>query len=372
MSEEINRLKAEEKQESSSPNGEVVSTPSQRHNQHHKKGESITGPLILILIGAYFLLRNLGYTNLELNWWIVGRFWPLFLIFIGLNIVAGQVKGGAGSLLRGLISIAFVTVFGSLLLWGDQLPLVSTYEAAEVQVQNISIPQRDVSTAEVTIDFSNARASLTALEDSNNLLAGTVSYLDSVETSVDYDGDTAELSLDTDDSLFFWGGWNVSLTPWELSLNSSIPTDLRLDLANGRTELDLDDLTLTYLRIDAGNGGTSVTMPGGDYDIRYEAGNGSAKLVLPPTGRHHMNLDAANGAMTIELPPTMEARIEIDDGNGRFNLPAHLQLVSGEAYGDSVWETPNYRSNAANVIEIDLEMGNGAVTFESSGLSTGR
>lgn len=372
MSEEISRLKAEEKQEeTSSPNGEVISTSSQRRNQHHKKGESITGPLILILIGAYFLLRNLGYTNLELNWWVLGRFWPLFLIFIGLNIVAGQAKGGLGSLLRGLISIAFVTVFGSLLLWGDQLPMVSNYQTAEVQIQEVSVPRRDISTAEVTIDFSDAQASLSALDDSNDLLAGTVSYLDSVETSTDYNGSTAELTLDTDDSGFFWGSWDVSFTPWELSLNSSIPTDLRLDLANGRTELDLDELTLTYLRIDAGNGPTSVTMPGGDYDIRYEAGNGAARLVLPATGRHQMNLDAANGAMTIELPPTMEARLEIDDGNGRFNLPTHLQLVSGDENGDSVWETPNYRANAANVIEIDLEMGNGAVTFES-GSGTGR
>lgn len=52
-----------------------------------KSIESIFWGVIIILIGALFLAKNLGWTGLNI-WDIVGKYWPLVLIYIGAkNII---------------------------------------------------------------------------------------------------------------------------------------------------------------------------------------------------------------------------------------------------------------------------------------------
>ena len=46
----------------------------------------LTGGLIFIGIGLLFLLRNLyGFSV----WWIIARYWPILLIFIGIKKIYG-------------------------------------------------------------------------------------------------------------------------------------------------------------------------------------------------------------------------------------------------------------------------------------------
>lgn len=48
-------------------------------------------PVFLIIIGAYFLLSNLGYLPPE-TWGVI---WPLFVIAVGLSMVFGRKKGSS-------------------------------------------------------------------------------------------------------------------------------------------------------------------------------------------------------------------------------------------------------------------------------------
>jgi len=47
----------------------------------------LLGGVVLLLIGAILLLRNLGYVPQELDQW-----WPVILIVIGLGIVVGRQR----------------------------------------------------------------------------------------------------------------------------------------------------------------------------------------------------------------------------------------------------------------------------------------
>lgn len=370
MSDEISRLKEEARQEQNNQNGKVVNAP-RHHGRHdkHREASSITGPLILILLGIYFLMRNLGYTDLQLNWWIFARFWPLFLIFAGLNIVAGQIKGGFGTLIRALISLGTVTIFGALLLFGDSLPFVQAH-SPNVQLQEISVERQDTETAAVEINFSNAQAELSGLVDSNDLLAGTVSYVGDVRVNADEADGFTELSVDTDDK-WFWG-FSGQMQPWKLGLNTAVPLDLKLNLNNGPTTLDLSELTLTNLDINAGNGSTKITLPSGDYDMVYDGDNGGATIILPAEGSHYIIVNGGNGSINFTLPATiMEARITVNDGNGSFTAPEHMRLVSGERNGDGVWETPGFDPDRPNVIDMEIDVDNGSIRVEAGDI-TGR
>lgn len=47
------------------------------------KRESLFWGLIILVLGMLFLLKNFG---LEINvWHLVGKYWPLILIYIGLK-----------------------------------------------------------------------------------------------------------------------------------------------------------------------------------------------------------------------------------------------------------------------------------------------
>ena len=56
--------------------------------QNGRRGAVLAG-LILIVIGALFLLSNLGL----LGWWRWDVFWPLILIGVGVALLAGRLLG---------------------------------------------------------------------------------------------------------------------------------------------------------------------------------------------------------------------------------------------------------------------------------------
>lgn len=54
------------------------------------KRESLFWGLIILVLGMLFLLRNFG---LEINvWHLLGKYWPLILIYIGLKNVYLYLK----------------------------------------------------------------------------------------------------------------------------------------------------------------------------------------------------------------------------------------------------------------------------------------
>jgi hypothetical protein len=73
--------------------------------KHHNEGPDISGAFMLIGIGVIFLLINLGYLDISI-WTILWRFWPVFLILGGLQLIFG--KGTIGRLIVGFVSLFVV------------------------------------------------------------------------------------------------------------------------------------------------------------------------------------------------------------------------------------------------------------------------
>jgi lia operon protein LiaF len=54
------------------------------------KKESLFWGFIILLLGVLFLLRNYGF---EINvWHLIGKYWPLILIYIGLKNIYFYAK----------------------------------------------------------------------------------------------------------------------------------------------------------------------------------------------------------------------------------------------------------------------------------------
>ncbi len=146
-------------------------------NPVSKGGRSLLAPLAMITIGVLFLLDNLNVIA-PLNWGAALRFWPLALIFAGLNVLAVQVRRPLGTVLSLLVTAAALTVFGYLLLSGSPddalrglgLPVGGV---SEVRQETFALDAAGVTAAEITLDLANSATVIGPLTG-DGLIAGSV------------------------------------------------------------------------------------------------------------------------------------------------------------------------------------------------------
>lgn len=328
-----------------------------------RKGPSLFGPVFLIGLGGYFLLTNLGVIDGELNWHLLSRWWPLFLIFAGLNVLVRAVRGPAGSCLSGVVGLAAALTFGGLLLFGDQLPFLNSAAGSNIQTQEIAVDRQEASQAEVELEFSEADVLLTSLNDSPLLLSGRVNYQGELFLEESLRGDRLELGLDLDedDSRNFTSNLNQSTqAPWELALNDQVAINLELHLDSGRAELDLRDLTLTDLVINGSSGDLVAWLPAGEYKTHLFAGSGTVELYLPEEALSTslLEIEAGTGPLNVYLPASLPVKMELEEEVGR-------KLSSGDFHYEAEygWVTNNFDPDVP-YLELDIDVSSGAVNIE--------
>ncbi|MFZ1396113.1 MAG: DUF5668 domain-containing protein [Candidatus Promineifilaceae bacterium] len=336
-------------------------------SRRRKNGRSLFGPIFLIGLGVYFLLRNLGVVS-DLNWGLALQMWPLLLIFLGLNIIVQQVKRPFGTFLSGIVSLVAIGVFGAVLLFGLELPFLSGLNlqtSAEYREETVLVPNEDVASAPVSLDLGALGADVTGLDGSQNVLEGSLSLAGDLDFRQRMQGSEAIISLGEKQSGWWFGDFvsGMAQPPWQIGLSRTVPLDLTVDIGSGQTDLALDSLLLSDLVVDMGSGAVNLQLPGGEYDVRLDGGSGQVVILLPGNGRQEIEIDAGSGAMDLFLPPNMAARVELDSGSGQVSLDERFERVSGDDE-DGAWETPNYDRDNDNNILIILDGGSGAISIE--------
>jgi hypothetical protein len=332
------------------------------------------GPVLLIAIGIFLLLANLNMLP-ALNWQAVLRLWPLLLVFIGLNILVRQVPSPAGTLLSALVAIAAVALFGYVLLFADQIPIVDRLGGIALGApmrEQISFPADDVDSASVALHMAAPHVEIRALEDSNDLIAGSVTHRGELffDTAVSDGHATIELDTAGGNSLFSWvdpTDWfdSASEKDWEIGLHPQTPMTLLLDLSSGSATMDLKSLNLAELTVKGSSGATTVSLPDGEFDTDYDVGSGSVSLELPEKGSQHITVDGGSGSLRILVPASLEVRLTIADaGSGRLTLnDSRFALVEGDEDGAGTWETGGYAGSSERV-ELVIDVGSGGITVE--------
>lgn len=315
-----------------------------------KGGRSMFVPLAMIILGVLFLLDNLNLIA-PLNWGAALRFWPLALIFVGLDVLAVQFRRPLGTLLSLLVTAAALAVFGFLLLRGSPedalrglgLPVT---DAPELRRETFAQSAEGVTSAEITLSLGNLPTTIGPLND-GGLIAGSVWTRGAAQVDTERDDDgrvEMEVGVRENAADWFdprtWGGGEDR--QWVIDLSPAVPLDLRIDAGNGATTAALEALNLTALTLDSGNGALEATLPAGDYDVRVDSGNGSVAL---------------------RLPQGVEARVAYDSGNGSVNVDNRFQRISGDR-DEGIYETAGYDA-AAGGISIDLDSGNGSITISA-------
>lgn len=335
-----------------------------RREQRHM---SLFGPIVLIAIGLFFLFNRFNLLT-DLYWLDVLRLWPLLLVFLGLNVVALQAPRPYASLFSGFISLAAVVVFGYVLLNGlAGTPFSSRLAVGDWQTETIQFGAADVNTAVYDIVIGPPGADLHALEDSRDLIAGTITYQDDYLFDHRVSGSEATIRLApqnrSEEWVFLPDYWREygETNRWQLGLNGNVPAAVTLEAVAGRSQLDLRDLQLDSLQLTTNAGDVELLLPGGSYDAILVTNAGSTEITLPENGRHAINLEVNAGTVTLYLPSDMALHVEVDRAMGSFSASnAGLHRVDGQ---ENVWETPGY-DDAQDRLDLAIHISLGSVTVD--------
>ncbi|HEU0235354.1 MAG TPA: DUF5668 domain-containing protein [Candidatus Limnocylindrales bacterium] len=204
--------------------------------------------LLLVIIGALFLLRNTGWFILD--WDVV---WPILLIVFGgwFILAAMRHRGSSGG---------------------------STYAVSVAGEERLDLDLR----------VGAGRFRIGAVDDPTNLVS-VVSTAGDINGDVRRDGTRAHVRLVRDASWWPLGWWDGG-TEWRIGLPRAVSA--RLDLAGGAGDFDVD---LSAVPVST---------------VRIAVGAAQARLRLPrPTGDVPVDITTGASALIIEVPSGVEARV---------------------------------------------------------------
>lgn len=295
------------------------------------------GPVLLIAVGAIFLLGNMGILGAN-TWQVLFQLWPIALIAVGLDLLVGR---------RSLVwSVVIVLVVAGLIIAALTLTNLpgsqfrpTGYPAA--QSESVSQPLDGAKRANVEIAFGPGAVQIGALSDSDKLLEGTVGTLDGVQLTQTFhvSGDTATYRLGTrmpGPEAFFPPRFSSSAPSWDLRLNQDVPMALKLN-GVGTSELDLSRLQITSLDANLGVGTTTIT--------------------LPAEGQVQASVSVGVGETTITVPQGMAARVQVDSGIGGLKVPPTYRR------DNNVYTSPDY-DTSRNRMDLKVRGGVGKVSIQ--------
>ncbi len=253
--------------------------------------------IVLVLVGGILLLDNLGFfARFNISVWTL--IWPLFLIALGVRVLAGSFFRGSAEM-----------------------------EHAVVRLEGAS-------RARVRVQHGAGRMVFSAGGSPDMLLEGD--FGGGVNVDSHRSGDMLESRLRTAVQFFpFMWAPGFSLN-WNVSLNRDIPLELSLETGACETRLDLTDLKVTDLRVESGASSTEVSMPAnaGNTRARFQTGAASVKIRIPQGVAAHIRSHGGLSSTTVD--------------QARFPR-------MGDYYQSADYDA------AANRSDIEIEMGVGSV-----------
>ncbi len=260
-----------------------------------KNRTSLFGPIVLIGLGILLLLSNFGVITLNV-WDLLFRFWPLFLVAAGLDLLLGR-RTNSGALV-GLVLI------GGLIVGAIWLGYFRNNTGEAASTQTIRQALEGATSAEIEIESSISKLQINPGADSAQLIEGTVALHNNEEIETDFSpiGDTARYSLKSKSRSFIFPNFgNNDNGLWDLQLNSATPIALSVDTGIGSAELDLELLQLTSLEVNTGIGAVEITLPdSGDFEATIEGGVGEIIVLIPDTMAAQITANAGIGNAQVE------------------------------------------------------------------------
>jgi hypothetical protein len=255
------------------------------------KLDRIMWGILLLFIGGVLLMQNFGLINFY--WWSVWRFWPIFLIIAGVNILFNRNKSKIGS----MVSIVILVVTLGFLFFKGQERAGRNSTVIENLDEDFDLGQEKIGPQPLSLPYpaDSAVAQKAILNVSGGgasfeLKGATDSFI-WAEMSSDKDrGDFYLSKNDGKDSVTnLWltmkgkSKWNVGGNNIDLKLNTNPNWVIHMNMGAGEVDFDLSAYKVREFSFDGGAAALELKM--GDLlpitDVKVKTGIAEVKISVP-------------------------------------------------------------------------------------------
>lgn len=244
------------------------------------------GAVINVGIGAILVLANLGYFPWT-AWQMIWKIWPIFIIAIGLDIVF-KGRSTFGSLIG--VSISVLIIAG--IVW---ISLNSSL-VGKGTVNPVDFELGELNQVELVISPAIGNLKIDGKAPDTHLLIGNISLAKEEELRDEFNinGKSGSLKLKSEGTVFFPSRTTTGGFPWLLNLNDNVTMDITINQGVGRQSLDLSKLKIT------------------NFEIRL--GVGQATIYLPEKEVFDGKITCGIGELVVNIPMDLPIKIKIDSG----------------------------------------------------------
>ncbi len=258
------------------------------------KLDRIMWGIILLFVGGVLLLEN--FNVIQFYWTSIWRFWPVFLIIAGINILFNRRQSQLGT----IISIGVLVVMLSFLFYKGQQPpehrnwISDNFRGhvdinddrddnADMQTLHFSEPFNIDSTKQVVFNVSGGGTSFDLQGPTDSLISADVNgRRGNYSLKKEITDSNQTISFKMQDRKGKWsmgeGGNDVSF-----KLNQTPVWTINMSMGAGEVDFDLSNYKVRTFRFDGGAAALDITM--GELlpitDVIVKTGVADVKLKIP-------------------------------------------------------------------------------------------
>jgi len=296
------------------------------------RSRSLVFPVLLVAIGALFLLRN-WQPGFE-PWPVIKTYWPLILVFVGLGKMWDAFQGArqtrSGVSIGSTVGVLLFVLVIVILFWrghaftnadgryGRSIDHIS--EVRDLQNATSMTAVIEMPAGELNISGGTSRAIEGDFEYSAAWSRPRVDYhVSSNAADLDISQDNHGPTLGPDDNT------------WRVHLNDSVPVDLQVKMGAARGNLKFREINLKQLRVDIGVGQVNVDLTGdrkADLDVEIHGGIGQANIRLPKSVGVTVDAKGGIGAVTTHGLTKVDGNY-VNAALGHSPHTIHVQVAGG-------------------------------------------
>jgi|GEM_PF-865264 len=353
-------------------------------NKPEDHGSGIVFAVILIFAGIIFLLNNFGILPWNV-WSSLWRFWPVFLILIGLQIIFGRSK--PGRFLLGVFSLLIVGAIALVVIASSNVNVNNwIYDRIGIELKNLSFlgaPEERTETFVVSsdkcgeekcgvvesrnvgIDVGVGDFNIEDAEGGDILAINSTYYFDEQAPKLTEErrGGVLNVNFETKGGLRLFG---ISPDSPEYSFvlgQKDITTNFDVALGAGSGTIVCDQLKMQDVGVNLGSGrfvweSNRDAKVEGVYSLNVGAGRGELTFAdsVPIGG---MDIDVGAGSVILNVPEGTAFKIDYNIGAGT------LEVSDEDLQGEGNFTSENYES-AELKLDLNVDIGAGKVEVRYS------
>lgn len=322
-----------------------------RFDRDHNGG-NVVWALFLIFIGGVFLLNSTGLVDWSV-WTYLWRFWPLFIVLAGVQILVGRSK--AASVLVSIFAILVLLGVGFMSLVAVKSPIIDGFntqlpswfedimtgnQVGNELTQDATVEAGafdNVEARDVVIDVGLSNFTFVDSDTPDILFYDATFYQNFGGPQLDQAFSNNKLTLNFR-QVDQQNVTNVSKLPeYNFTLGAvDLPTDFDFTIGAGSGDVELSKVKVNDMSVDVGVGSMKLTLSEDSIpaDFKVKIGAGHVTVTLPESVGYKLNYDVGVGTI-------------VADGEKIASL--------GD---DDVYKSKNYDKSATKVT-IDVEVGVG-------------